>query len=320
MTARLGFTAPLLTFPLRRTCELARAAEQWGYTDCWAAETSGPDGFSVATAVGIATERIRTGVAVVPVYTRPPALIAMSALAASQASDGRFCLGLGASSPVIVEGWMGSTFERPVTRLRETVAAVRSALAGEKVSRKGETISISGFKLDPEPASPIPLYLAALGPKMLALADEVADGVALYLASEEGVRIATRAVPDKEIVERILCCPDEPEDEVRAFMRWLITPYLAVPAYNRYIAAQGFEDVAAHLAKLWGTGERAEARESIPDELIDALVLLGPAGACKERLESFRDAGLDTPILMFVSQKGGAAIEAALRVMAPAPI
>lgn len=318
MPERLGFTAPLLTFSLRESCALARSAETWGYTDCWSAETSGPDGFSVATAIGIATETIRTGLAVAPVFTRPPALIAMSALAAAQASEGRFVLGLGASSPVIVEGWMGQDFSKPLARLRETVTAVRSAFAGEKVTFDGETVSAKGFRLDPPPTEQIPIYLAALGPRMLALADEMADGVALYLAAEEGVRIAARAAPDKEIVERILCCPDEPVDDVRALMRHVIAPYLAVPAYNSFIAAQGFEEEAARISKLWLAGERGAARDSMPDALIDALVLLGPSEACKEKLDSFREAGLDTPILMLVSTTGGDAISAALRRMAPA--
>ena len=317
MPDRMGFTAPLLAHSVRDSCEVARVAEDKGYTDCWSAETSGPDGFSVASAIGIATTSIRTGIAVAPVYTRPPALMAMSALAAHEASAGRFCLGLGCSSPVIVEGWMGQKFENPVGRVRETVEAVRSAVAGEKVNRPDDAVPTRGFKLDPTPASPLPIYIAALGPKMLSLAAELADGVALYLASEEGVRIARRAVGDKEIVERILCCPDEPEDEVRAFMRWLIAPYLAVPAYNRYLAAQGFEDEAAALAKLWADGDRAGARDTLPDRVIDALVIMGPAGACKERIQSFRDAGLDTPIMMFVSTGGRDAVTRAFEAMAP---
>ena len=126
---RLGFTAPVFGFDVRASAQLARRAEEIGYTDCWSAETSGPDGFSVASAVGVMTESMRVGVAIAPVFTRPPALMAMSALAAYQASQGRFCLGLGASSPVIVEGWMGESLEKPVARMRETVAAVRAAFA-----------------------------------------------------------------------------------------------------------------------------------------------------------------------------------------------
>ena len=318
MSDRLGFTPPLLGFSVRSSAELAREAEDLGYTDAWTAETSGPDAFSVAAAVAMTTTSMRLGCAVVPVFTRPPALLAMSALAVQQASDGRFCLGLGASSPVIVGGWMGQEFERPLLRTRETVEVVRAALAGEKVKFTGETLAVASFKLEAPPERPIPIYLAALGPKMLGLANEMADGVALYLATEEGIRIARDACPGKEIVERIMCCPDEPVDEVRNFVRWLMTPYLAVPAYNSFIAAQGYDDVAGKLAASWAGGDRDAAREAIPDELVDQLVLLGPAEECKERIGAFREAGLATPILAFISTGGPATIEKAFRAMAPA--
>ena len=102
----------MLPFDVRKSCDLVRHAEAIGYTDAWSAESNGPDAFSVASAAGIATETIRIGTAIVPVFTRPPALIAMSTLAAQQACGGRFCLGLGASSQTIVERWMGEELRR----------------------------------------------------------------------------------------------------------------------------------------------------------------------------------------------------------------
>ncbi len=188
MSTRLGLTFPLFPLDVRESCQQARRAEDLGYTDGWTAEVSGPDALAVATAVGIATETMRIGSAIVPAYTRPPALIAMGALAAHQASAGRFILGIGASSPVIVESWMGIPFELPYTKMKETLAAVRAALSGEKVKMQGKTVTVSGFKLD-TPAPDLPIYIAALGPKMTELAASEADGIALYLASEVGVRI-----------------------------------------------------------------------------------------------------------------------------------
>lgn len=297
---RLGFTVPVLPFDLRESSELARAAEDAGYTDAWAAEVGGTDGFAVASAVGIATEKLRIGIAIVPAFTRPPALIAMGAVAAQQASGGRFCLGLGASSPVIVEGWMGFAYDRPYRRMKETLESVRSALAGEKVDYDGETLRVKGFRLEAAPAQPVPIFLAALGPRMLSLASEGADGVALFLASEDGVRIAAKAAPERELLGRIMCFVDQPRDEVREFARWLINPYLAVPGYNRFVAEQGFEDVARAVGDAWKQRDRKAALAAIPNELVDALVISGPAGECAERIDSFRDAGLDTPVMMFL--------------------
>jgi probable F420-dependent oxidoreductase len=315
---RLGFTAPAFGFDVRATCELARRVEQLGYTDCWSAETSGPDGFSMASAVGVSTESLRIGVAIAPAFTRPPALIAMSTLAAHQASSGRFCLGLGASSPVIVEGWMGEKLDRPLARMRETVQVVRTAFAGEKVDLKGKTVAVKGFRLDGAPKQQIPIFLAALGPQMMALTNEIADGIVLYLATEEGVRIAAAACPGKEIAERIMCCPDEDVEQVRPAVRWMLTPYIAVSAYNRFIAAQGFEDEARQVADAWANNERDKARDAVSDRLIDELVLMGPAPAIKERLDSFRAAGLTTPILAPFSLTGDPAkVASALEVLAP---
>jgi probable F420-dependent oxidoreductase len=317
MDPRLGLTFPVWPTDVRRSCELARRAESIGYTDGWSAETAGPDGLAVATALGAVTESMRIGCAVVPAYTRPPALIAMGALAAQQASGGRFCLGIGASSPTIVDRWMGIPFEQPYQRVAETLKTVRSALAGEKVELDGETLRVKGFRLEAAPEPPVPLYLAALGPQMMKLAAREADGIALFLAAEAGVRLARESAPGKEIVGRILCCPDEPVEDIRPIARWTLTPYIAVPAYNRFIATQGFEKEAAEVARLWGEGDRQAALEAVTDELIDALVILGPAAACKERLDSFREAGLATPILMLFSPKGAEGTLAAVEAMAP---
>lgn len=315
---RLGFTAPVFGFDVRSTALLARELESRGYTDCWSAETSGPDGFSVASAVGVMTSSLRVGVAIAPVFTRPPALIAMSTLAAWQATEGRFSLGLGASSPVIVEGWMGTPLDKPVARMRETVEVVRAAFAGDKVQVDGTTVRVKGFRLDGAPKQEPSIFLAALGPKMMELTNEVADGIVLYLASEEGVRIAAQSCPGKEIAERILVCPDEDVEQVRGAVRWMMTPYVAVPAYNRFIAAQGFEDEARQVADAWGSNERDKARDAISDRLIDALVIMGSTGECKARLESFRDAGLTTPILAPFSLTGDPTrVKAALEALAP---
>lgn len=315
---RLGFTIPLVPFDVRETCDLARSAEAAGYTDAWSAEVGGTDGFAVASAVGVATTSLRIGTAIIPAYTRPPALIAMGAATAQQACAGRFVLGLGASSPAIIEGWMGLAYDRPYARVKETLAAVRVALAGEKVDYAGETVRARGFRLESPPTRPIPIFLAALGPRMLSLAAAEADGVALFLATEDGVRIAAKAAPDKELFARIMCFVDQPRDEVRDFARWLINPYLAVPGYNRYVAEQGFEDVARAVADGWRAGDRKAALAAIPNELVDALVISGPAGECKERIESFRSAGLTTPVMMFLStQMSKDATEKALTALAP---
>jgi probable F420-dependent oxidoreductase len=317
LQARAGLTLPLWPFDLGRSLEIARLAEELGYTDIWTAETSGADGLAAAAAIGAVTQSVRIGCAVVPAYTRPAPLIAMGALAAHQASRGRFCLGIGASSPTIIERWMGLPFEAPLKRVAETVQVVKSALTGEKVKFSGETMSVNGFKLEAPPESPIPLYLAALGPRMMELAASEADGISLFLTTEAGVRLARERAPDLSLMARLPCCPDEPIEEVRGVARWMLAPYVSVPAYNRFLVAQGYEDDARAVATAWEAGDRAGALEAMSDRLIDDLVLMGPAEACKEKLESFREAGLETPVLMLFSQRGGDGTLAALERLAP---
>jgi probable F420-dependent oxidoreductase len=316
MIQRLGVTVPLPGFNVRSACDLARRAEELGYTDAWSAEVSGPDAFSVASAVGVSTSSLRIGCAIAPVFTRPPALIAMSALAASQASEGRFCLGLGASTPTIVENWMGVEFERPLQRMRETIEVVKGALAGGKVDFDGGSARVKGFRLEGAPAS-VPIFIAALGPKMMALANEQADGIALYAVSEEGVRLAKQAAPGLELAARLICLPDQDVDEVREFARFLLTPYIAADGYNSWIARQGFEQEATAVKTSWDSRDRAGAVAAVSDRLIDALVISGPATACKERVESFREAGLDTPILLFIAQGGPDQARQMMEAMAP---
>ncbi len=316
MSQRLGVTIPLPGFDVRGAADLARRAEDLGYTDAWSAEVSGPDAFSVASVAGVSTSTLRLGCAIAPAYTRSPSLIAMSALAASQASGGRFCLGLGASTPTIVEGWMGIPFDRPVARMRDTIAIVKSALAGDKVNYDGATVQVNGFRLEGAPAQ-VPIFMAALGPKMMKLANEQADGIALYAVAEEGFRIARAAAPDLELAARLVCIPDQPEDEVREFGRFLLAPYVAAEGYNSWIARQGFENEARAVKQAWEARDRNAAVTAMSDELVDALILMGPAGKCRERLASLREAGLDTPILLFIAQEGPEQALKMLEAMAP---
>ena len=318
MDHRLGFTIPASPLDLRATCELARRAEDLGYTDAWSLETNALDAFSPAAAVGAVTQRLRLGCAISPIYLRPAPLLAMSAVAVHQASGGRFCLGLGASSPTIVERWMGQSYDRPLTHMREAISVIKQCFTGEKVNFVGETSSVNGFRLEQPPTSPIPIFVAALGPRMLQLAEAEADGVALFLCNEAGIRSARKGAPSCELMARIMCLPNVDEDEAVRFAKWFVAPYIAVDAYNRFIAAQGFETEAAQVLDAWRKGDRRAALDAISQELVDSLVLYGPAERCKERLAAFRAAGLDVPVLGFVSLNGAAAVPDMLEAMAPA--
>ena len=178
---RWSLSVPIEEVPLAEHAEIAREAEQLGYTDAWSLEVDGIDCFSPLAVIGSATQ-LRLGTAIANVYTRGPATLAMTAAGLAEVAPGRFCLGVGAGSQPIVESWNGGTFSRPATRVRETVEFLRRVFAGERVVFEGETFTVQGFRLSRIPTAPIPIHVAALRPAMLRVAGQVGDGSDYQLA------------------------------------------------------------------------------------------------------------------------------------------
>jgi probable F420-dependent oxidoreductase len=306
---RNGITVPLEPFRNEHFTELVRTAERHGYVDAWSFETFATDAFSPLAAAAMLAPKMRVGTAIVPVFTRPPALIAMSAATVRQLSGGRFVLGLGTSSRTIVEQWMGVPFEHPLTRVRETVAAVRKAFSGEKVTFSGKTLSLNGFRMDVRLDSPPPIYLGAQGAKMLRLAGEIGDGLitnfvpaAALPAMLEHVREGRRAAgkdPDAplDVVCRIVVVVDDDEDKVRAELRRHLTAYLTVPQYNSFFREIGFEREAKVAFDLWNAGDRKAALASLPERMIDEIFVFGSVANCRRRLEEYARAGVTTTAL-----------------------
>src|ERR1700722_144297 len=170
---RLGLTIPSDLFTNTHFPEIVRTADRCGYTDAWSYESFSSDAFSPIAAAAMLTDRMRFGCAIIPVFTRPAPLIAMSAVTVNELSGGRFILGLGISTPNIVEQWMGVPFNKPVTQVRETVDALRAIFKGEKVTLAGAKVKINGFRLDTAITHPPKIYIGAQGAKMLRLAGEI---------------------------------------------------------------------------------------------------------------------------------------------------
>jgi probable F420-dependent oxidoreductase len=330
---RLGLTLGLEGSSLLDAIDLCREAESLGYTDAWSAEVGGADGFAPLAALAGSTEKMRLGTAIVPVFTRPPALVAMSAATVQHLSGGRFVLGLGTSSDVIVSGWMGTSFSRPLGRLREYVEVLREVFAGKKVSRAGETLNIEGFRLQLDPGSPPPLYLAALGPHACRLAGELADGVIFFMKTAagvkqalgwvaEGARAAGRDPGELDCVIRLPVAVDEDEEVLNFMARRLVTSYAAVDVYNRSLSAQGFEAEASAVGDAWRGGDRDQANAAVTDDMLEQLLIMGDAASCRARLEEFRNAGVKTPVLLPFSVAGdprdrAEKVRAAVRALAP---
>jgi probable F420-dependent oxidoreductase len=309
---RLGITIPLDGFNNQHFGELVRRAEQLGYSDAWSYETFQGDAITPVAAAATITQRMRLGTAIVPVFTRPPALIALSAAGVQQLSGGRFILGVGISTPTIVEQWMGVPYKFPVTRLRETVTAIRAAFTGEKVNADGKTFKINGFRLASAPHPAPPIYVGAQGEQMLRIAGEIGDGVIVnYITPEtfpkmrahidEGARITGRDPAGLDIACRILVAIDEDEKTVRENLRRELTAYVTVPQYNKFFRWLGYEKEARTAFDAWTAGDRKKALASMPDGMVEAIYVFGTPEKIARRLRDYEAAGITSSALQFVS-------------------
>jgi probable F420-dependent oxidoreductase len=309
---RLGITIPLDGFQNRHFVELVQQAEKLGFVDAWSYETSSGDAFTPVAAAAAATERIRLGTAIVPVFTRPAALIALSAAAVQQFSGGRFVLGIGISTPTIVEQWMDVPYRLPLTRLRETVSALRAAFTGQRVTASGKTVRINGFRLAVPPEIPPPIYVGAQGELMLQTAAEIADGVIVnYITPEtfprmlneirEGIRKAGKTAESLDIACRILVAVDDEQEVVRENLRRELTAYLTVPQYNRFFQWIGYGDEARAALEAWNAGDRRKALSLVPDYMLESIFVFGAPHQIVRRLRDYEQAGITTTALQFTS-------------------
>lgn len=304
---RWGITIPLPGVPLLAHRELLPELAALGYTDAWTAETNGSDAFSPLVLAADHAPALRLGTAVVPVYTRGPALLAMSAAALAELAPGRFALGIGASSPVIVEDWNGGSFVEPYARVRDTLRFLRRTLAGDRAG---------SFRLERPPAQPPPILLAALRPGMLRLAAREADGaITNWLSAEDVLRVRAELGDRHELAARIFVCPTEDAAAARALGRRLIATYLNVGVYAAFHDWLGRDEVLAPIHRAWSAGDRAGALDAIPSSLVDELVVHGSAEECRARIRRYVENGLTTPIIALLPVDGDPV--AAARALGP---
>jgi probable F420-dependent oxidoreductase len=305
---KLAITLPQPGVSARECVELAVQAERdWGYQAIWMAETNGPDSAALAGAIAQATERIGIGTAIVPVYNRTPAVLAMTAATLAELSGDRFILGVGSSSHAIVENWNGLRFEQPLAHVRDSVAILRQALAGEKTDYSGAALHSRGFRLGTR-AQPVKIYVAALREKMLETAGEIGDGLILNLfppralpgiltAYRRGAERVGRDVSKHEIVCRLMVGVHDDLEVARNMVRMGFTGYFAQPVYNAYLRSYGFEKEASALAEAFARGDRAASAAALSDEVVDAIAVLGTAEQCRARIAEYVAAGVTTPVL-----------------------
>jgi probable F420-dependent oxidoreductase len=310
-------TVPLGGIPLAEHAAVYAALGRAGFTDAWSSEVNGADAFTPLALAAAWQPDLRLGTAITPVFTRGPGLLAMSAAALAEAAPGRFALGIGASSPVVVQGWNAVAFDEPFKRTRDVLRFLRAALSGQTVDGAYDTFAVRRFTLERPPAVPPALLLAALRPGMLRLAAAEADGVILnWLAADDVptalAETAKRRADDFTVVARIFVCPTEDAAHARALGRRLITSYLTVPAYAEFHRWLGRQETLGPMWRAWAAGDRRGAGAAVPDEVVDALVLHGSPEHCREQVRRYADAGVDVPVMALLPTPEPAADAAAL--------
>jgi F420-dependent oxidoreductase-like protein len=320
MTLKLGIELSYTEFSDRDTLvATAREAEANGYDMVWCPEVYTYDAFTTLTHIACNTERIHLGTNIAQIYSRSPALLAGTAASLDQLSGGRFRLGLGASGPQVIEGWHGVPYDRPVTRTREIIDIVRAIWTNERVRYQGKVFTLDmGLKLlNKGHRTDIPIYVAALGPKNVAMTAEIAEGWLPYpFSTEHGPRVfkeALEAGTAKRAPERgpLRIAPFAPVyvgdernglDGARMLLGWYIGGMGSKEKnfYNQLVQRYGFVEEAKKIQELFLGGDRTAAIAATPDALVDQCSVVGDEARVRDRLQAFEAAGATELVVAFL--------------------
>jgi probable F420-dependent oxidoreductase len=297
---RFGITIPFDGLSLPEHRDVFRELVDLGFTDVWSAESGAYDAFTPLVLAAAWAPELRLGTAIIPAFTRGAMTLASQVASLCAANPGKFAVGIGSSSNIIVERWNGIPFDKPYQRVRDTLRFLRSALQGDKVTETYETFAVNGFRLgvkvDPQP----PILIAALRSGMLKLAGTEGDGAIINWLTADDVRTVAPLVAGadgarKEVVARLFVLPTEDRDLVNYVGRRAIAQYLNVGVYAAFHEWLGRADMLRAMWDHWKAGDRAEATEAIPAELVDDLIISGSMEQIAEHIQRYVDAGVTTP-------------------------
>lgn len=289
--------------------DLAQLAESRGYEMVWVPEGSGRDSLTQLTYLACHTGAVKLATGILPVYYRTPMLTAMSAAGIGDLSQGRFVLGLGVGHRPSVEGTHGIPFRRPLTHMRETITLVRRLLDGEQVSHRGRVFDVGNASLGAAaPRQRVPIYVAALGPQMLELTGELADGVLLnWTASnylEEAIRHlhrgaekAGRDPSEIDVAGYVRVAVSDNPDAARVSLQGQIARYASNPFYNNFFKGMGFGKEMSAAEEAIRKGDIEEAARAISPEMQDQVAVVGNAEQCRSEIEMRRSRGLNLPVV-----------------------
>ena len=286
--------------------ERVRRAEQLGYDSAWVTHIAGRDSLTVCAAYARATERIRVGTGVLPIYSRTPVATAQAAATVDEMSGGRMRLGIGVSHRITVENWYGQTIEKPVHEMREYATTLRALFAGDEPPR-GERWPTAFRFMGLEPRADLPIYIAALSPGMLRLAGEIADGVVLWLCNPDyirdvvvpevtkGLERAGRTLDGFDVVAAVPSAVTGEPETARARLRGDLIPYFSLPFYRAMLERSGFdEDIEGFHAGM-ANGDTEAATAAISDGFLQTLAAVGSPDEAEATVRRYLDAGAKSP-------------------------
>jgi len=303
---RLGNEPQLSVADIR---SLGALAEERGYGEIWMTEGAGRDSLTQLTAIATATSRIGLGTGILPMFSRTPLITAMSSAGLAAVSDGRFILGLGIGNKPATEDGHGVAYGQPLEHLRDMVNIIRGLIKGEVVNHRGKAITVSGSSLgDARPQKEVLIYIAALGPRMLQLAGEVADGVLLSWTAASYLPRAVQLVqdgatkagrdPSKVVISgylRVAVTNDLAEG--RASLQREIARYAGGSHYRSYFKDTGFDEEMAGAQAARDHADNPAMAEAIGERMQSELGVVGPAEVCRARIEELRAMGLTKPVI-----------------------
>ncbi len=305
-------------------------AERLGYSSVWVAEAWGSDAVTVLSWIAARTTKINVGAGILQMPARTPAMTAMTAVTLNELSGGRFLLGLGLSGPQVVEGWHGVAYGKPLGKTREYVSIVRTAVARKEplvhhgshyeIPYAGDDATGLGkpLKLMTHPSHPVPIYLAAIGPKNVSLTAEIADGwLPIFYSPQRSNDIYGPLLQDGfaksgednkaerfDTVASLQAIVTDDVDSARNQIKPTLALYIGGMGakgknfYNDLACRYGYEKEAAEIQDLYLSGKKMEAIHSVPDALVDELSLIGTKEMIRDRLEAWQESPVTTLALM----------------------
>jgi alkanesulfonate monooxygenase SsuD/methylene tetrahydromethanopterin reductase-like flavin-dependent oxidoreductase (luciferase family) len=300
--------------PMDAIPELARLAEAHGFGCAWGGEANNKDPTVMLSAIAAVTNRMKIGSAVYHILGRTPATLALQAVGLDELSAGRFLLGVGVSNPTIAR-WHGLTLDHPLGRAEEYLEIVRRAMRGEKLDFEGKYFSSQAFKMAFKPGKdPIPVYLAAFGPKMTRLAGRITDGVLINMANpteirriadevKSGAEEAGKDPAALEIICKVRCSIAPTYEAAREALSHALTYYALADYYRNLLARMGFAEEVEAMRAAWKSGGFHAARKLITDRLFEALPMVAATSAEEvvEQIQPYAAAGATRIILPYVA-------------------